>query len=735
MTPGPPTRSRWGRHAAIGLGLTLLAAIAAASIGAGSSPVIGATALLYLLPIAGFAPVLYLAAAFGIGIPLSRWLAPRSQAPFALAMALGLAAMLSITHAMGVLGVLSNRMAAVVPVALGLAMLLRLLPTLLVALRAAPTPSPVWLAAVPAVGVLLAAACNPPGWLWASEFGGYDALSYHLQLPREWHANGRVWPLEHNVYSYLPSYLEAAFVHLASLIGAPRDAFVTAEGTPLIACQLLHSGITLIAGWIMAAAVRVLSLRRGHKTQSGIAGTIAGVLVIATPWSVVTGSLAYNEMGVLLLVGGALLVAVDSHITPVRRGLLAGLLVGAACGCKPTALLFGAPVIALALAGGMTVNRWPAAFAVCAVAGALMLAPWLVRNAMASGNPVFPQLTGVFGTGHWTPEQADRYAAGHTFDGSLADAAALLVRPDPHDPAARPGYPVHRGLAHPQWAFAGPLFLVSVGLGVALRSTRRWALLLAGGVGCQLLAWALLTHVQSRFLIPLLVPIAALAGLVVAAAMDHWREKPVVRVGALVLSVVVLLSTSAVTVRLFAIERQTGGGPNAWLAFGPAAFLNPTLVNNDPALMSPDMYLSTQLPAGSRLLLLGDATPLYKPMGTLYATTWDTSPAAEALSAWPDEPEIAAAELGEIATHVYFDAAEAARLASTGWADPALDPQRIAEMLTRGTTLVHAFPDQPRALFRLPRPTGTLRAPTIPSPTIDQSPSPSPTDNTQRERP
>ena len=73
---------------------------------------------------------------------------------------------------------------------------------------------------VPALALLLVAASSPPGWLWDSEGRGYDALEYHLQLPQEWLRMGRLAPLEHNVYSFLPGYIEAAFYHLAVATGA-----------------------------------------------------------------------------------------------------------------------------------------------------------------------------------------------------------------------------------------------------------------------------------------------------------------------------------------------------------------------------------------------------------------------------------------------------------------------------------------------------------------------------------
>src|SRR5690606_10634132 len=128
------------------------------------------------------------------------------------------------------------------------------------------------LAALPAVAVLLVAACNPTGWLWPGEGNGYDALSYHLQLPQEWIAAGAIRPLEHNVYSYLPSYMEAAFLHIGVMMGAPPSGGATggpwgllaADGTGVIASQLLSAFAALMASWITARlAMRLLSAAPG----------------------------------------------------------------------------------------------------------------------------------------------------------------------------------------------------------------------------------------------------------------------------------------------------------------------------------------------------------------------------------------------------------------------------------------------------------------------------------------
>ncbi|MEM9252773.1 MAG: hypothetical protein AAGB29_10530, partial [Planctomycetota bacterium] len=59
------------------------------------------------------------------------------------------------------------------------------------------------------LGLLAVGAACAPGSMWRVEAMGYDVLSYHLQLPREWLAAGRLSGLEHNVYSHLPSLVES----------------------------------------------------------------------------------------------------------------------------------------------------------------------------------------------------------------------------------------------------------------------------------------------------------------------------------------------------------------------------------------------------------------------------------------------------------------------------------------------------------------------------------------------
>lgn len=663
------------------LGTSSLAVVLASLVGGGLGSF---AAVLIALISSALLSALYPLAALGFGCWLQRTLAPGLNHPWALRAGLGLAAMLTLTHLMGIAGLLTNRYTALVPVVLGIAILNSRTFKAYTFLGTARV-SWIWLAATPALGVLLVAACSPPGWLWASEFGGYDTLSYHLQLPREWLTIGRVWPLEHNVYSYLPSYMEAAFLHVALLVDPAAFQNSTGDGASLAAAQFLHAWITLLAALITTSTARAL-LERTGAPHPGRFAPIAGALVLATPWSIVTGSMAYNEMAVVALFAAAISAALASEIPPLRRGLLVGLLIGAACGCKPTALLFCAPGAGLAMLWGRPKNQWIQLTLGACAAGLAMLAPWLLRNALAGGNPVFPQLSTLFGSAHWSPDQLARYAAGHSFEGSPTDALRLLALPEPAGP--------HRGLMHPQWALFAPIVAICLIASLCLKQVRAVGLLLALTLALQILAWATLTHVQSRFLVPVLVP----GALAVALALSRV---PVAHLGP-TLGFLCVLAQSAATTAIFLTEKPAFGGPNTATLFGPALFADAPQ-DADDSTLGAVAFINDRLPESSRVLVVGDARVLYIRRPFAYATTWDTSPLTDIMLAHPDDPAAWAPILDEQGfTHVFVDLAELDRLALAGWAEPMLDAGFVLRWLAEHAKPIYKDEQGQRLIYELP---------------------------------
>lgn len=651
----------------------------------------------------------YLLGAMGLGrllIPLYRG----ARDPWAIQAGLGLALMLTISHGLGALG-LMNRATATAVCVLGMV----LLAVQLVRERGEARSRPVawtWLLAVPAGALLLTAACQPPGWLWASEGGGYDVLEYHLQLPQEWLALDRLRPLEHNVYSYLPGYFEAAYLHLGALLGAPGPTapgrpfgLLAGDGLGVLACQILHAGMALGAAWVLARACTGACRRAGIEERAGrIAGAVAGAIFLCTPWTIVTGSLAYNEMAMMALGAAALLAALDDGLTPARRGLAAGLLVGAACGCKPTALLLIGPPVGIALLAMARPRDWALLIGAGAAAGMVMLAPWLIRNAAYGGNPVFPHLASVFGSAHWSPEQIERYTRGHSYDGTWGERLGLLVAAEPAAPDDPPAMlSRHRGLMHPQWFVFFPLVAWAGAAALARPGLRRMTLVLVAGLAAQLGAWLVATHLQSRFLLPLAIPGSALVALWFGA----WSSRPQGEKGPMPgvrvawgIALAAVLNQAGASLGRFASERK--GEPNALLVPGPG-LLSGSLFESAPAaaragIETPEAMLNLLPPAGG-VYLLGDATPLYFAVPALYHTTWDRSPLGEAIRSAPDDPAAWTAALRSAGVRlVLVSFAELDRLHRSGWYDPAVTPEAVREWLRAEGRVVHSWPQTGRVL-------------------------------------
>jgi hypothetical protein len=658
-------------------------------------------------------PVLYLLGALGWGRVL-RPLLRRDDGSLTHAVALqwglGLAAMFTLSHLLGALGAFGGSLGPMIALGVvlaGVGLALHQGISHAIASRGVFVIDPwPWLGVILALPMLLIPSLAPPGWLWGSEFGGYDSLSYHLQLPNEWLASGRLVPLEHNVYSFLPSYIEAAFMHLGAMSFAPPTldglpaGLAAGTGWRLIACQQLHALLTVLAAVLCGCAARhAVELcpldAKARESAQRWAFPLASGIVLFTPWSVVVGSLSYNENAMLALLAAAMIPALDARLAPWRRAILTAVLVGVACGVKPTAMLFGAPVVAIALLATLPIKRWLLVAAVGAAVGLATLSPWMIRNAMHGGNPVFPYAAGVFGSAHWTPEQVQRFRDGHHERATLMTRLALAVRPDATDPAG----PRHRGMMHPQWALAFPAAAACLILTLASTRTRRLAVILGAGLTAQLLVWLLATHVQSRFLLPTLLPISMLLGL--AAAAPRAPDARAIGLRALLALPIVLAGWS--TARIYGEER--GGRPNAATIAGPGAFsgalIKAELAAAPPrereqvlASLPPQSAVNLSIPPDARVLLVGDATPLYLRQPLAYATTWDAWPWTQAFIEAREDPAMTTALLRQKGFEfALVNVAEVSRLARSGFADPAVTEAHVMRWMQRGTTLVRAWPE------------------------------------------
>jgi len=471
-------------------------------------------------------------------------------------------------------------------------------------------PSPQWptLVVVAPVALLIGACTVAPGVLWSSEARGYDVLEYHLQLPREWLERGAMIALPHNWYSYLPNLFETAFLHLGQWRGSMLDV--------CHAAQLLHAAMALLTAAAIAGIVRrgvrnsCRPMALSGPTGSEVARSGAPVAVIAgtylaVPWTIITGSMAYNEQAVMAFGAVAMMVSLEGDrwdekgFPHFRRGAAVGLLCGLATLCKLSAVgMIAIPVAVVLVIQSLGGWRTRAARAGgFAVAFGMVVGLWGLRNFTWTGNPLFPVATQWLGAGHWTEQQAQRFAGAFTPTLPLVQRIQRMWSSD-------------FGLAHPQFGYlVWPAALLGVAIGLRRRSYRRYTAAVLAVAALQLFFWLFFMHLHSRFLIPLLLPASLLIGLAIE----------VVRFRGMAMGI-----ATGLVFWLTAL-----GYGQYYTEHGQAAlFIDGVPLYRD--WVEPYRTINA-LPPGSKVYSEGFATPFYVVTPMTYHTVWDASPLGPAL--------------------------------------------------------------------------------------------------------
>lgn len=525
-----------------------------------------------------------------------------------------------------------------------------------------------------ATGLLCVSASVAPGWLWSSEFAGYDALSYHLVLPKTWLVTtGVVGPVEGNVYSALPSFVESAFLQLMIMRGD------WLEGA--YACQWWSLGAVLATAFVVA--------RLGRACIGPIGGMLAALLFLATPWTSVVGTLAYNDMfPCLALASGWLLVGAvpnDERRLDTRTAAALALLAAAAFGAKPSSVLFAAiPLVVAALAmgwkrGGLR-NLRPAPILVAVIVGLAVLAPWLVRNQLAYGSPTFPFLSGMFGLGPWSAEQLKVFLDAHGNPAGLGSIALVWQQwlgygfgsaPAPNEPW------------FPLWGVLPLLGLTGiVAITVAaIRSTgaaHRWAIVALLMLVAMLAGWLLASHVKSRFMLPSAIPLAIGAAAVLAAIARRVGSNFTVGIAlvALALPVVAFMrepvrgeqELAAPALMVNGHTQRTGEGLATAMKDMQPAQRQELIRQADSSFM-----INYLLPPDAKLVAIGYSTPFYLRRPISWSTVWDRGVFDQVVEESPGTPTAWGTRLRSLGfTHAVIDPTMMQVWMASGWLNPSL---------------------------------------------------------------
>ncbi len=662
--------------------------------------------------------LMWLIAASGFGWALSQLLFRAEVEGATLSWGLGIAALLFLDSACGSLGLLQSGgcVGAWILLMIGCVLCLLQFTIRFQKLLHHQMKFPnVWLMIVimMPLTVLLVASTSAPGWLWESEFGGYDALSYHLALPQEWFRAGQSIPLSHNVYSYLPGYMEAAYYHLAILQGNDLDFVYTA--------QLLHAGFAVVT------ALQVGSLAR--RIFGDTYRIPAIVLTLAVPWVIVVGSLAYNELAVALCLATGLNVLTQPGKFNCRQGIALGLLSGVACGAKLTALgMVAIPLVFIFIVcyfvpGVLrfnqsentadqdqecgTVIQFILILLVWGAISLIVLLPYLLRNWIAVGNPVFPFAGSLFGLGHWTGEQAMIFAAGHRSELPLLDRFVEGYHQFwGYGFGSNPDQSPNPDPWQPQWSYIPWLALIGIGVGLARRNLRGLTVMFGCLLLIQVIFWLGWTHIKSRFMLPAVVPVvmltliagAGFGGLIKSALERSQWSRWIVQGG--VFCFLLFLSAFPMAIYSYERDKHPAAAINAISVFTGDAFTD-ELARSDLTRQQMASLLESAPPAyginhlldkSSHTLCVGEATPLYFRNRVTYHTVWDRGPLSAAISQHPDEPATWLRKLVDDGyTHILLNETMLHIWQDEGWSDPLLDPVVLRDALDQHTKLLQRF--------------------------------------------
>ena len=560
-------------------------------------------------------------ACLGAGHWPTTWLLGRKRAPLVVVLATGAAAISLLEALLALSG-------AFRPAVLAALLALSAVGGVLVLARPATRPllPPFRFASPP--GVLVAAVGAATLILLTAPPVMYDALNYHLAFPARWLAHGSFIQFQRQIFSYYPSAHGLLYAVALATVG-PWGA------------AAIHWWMGAMAG--LSAATLAARLE-GRDT----AATWAAACFVLTPVVLAVADYAIADLAVAAWTGAALVVLTEreEHRRLARRAALVGLLAGAAVAAKYLALATVLAPLALA-AGVMAADReWRgrrvAAAGAALAALCLVLAPWLGRNLAWTGNPVYPYFQAAFG-GPPSGRDVDRELA---VEGSGALTTSSVLTRSATGLFRRTFHPLPGGGAvGPAWLILLPVALVAGGT----RSRTRLALWIATAAG--ILAWGALVQ-YARFLLPMLVPAAALAGD--AASRLTTQGPRLVRRAVLVLLLAVFgwnATTLATDLNLDRLALVTGHTSRTsfltrWVSYFPAA-----------------RFASERLPSDARLLLVAEVRSFYLERPALvedpYRAPWLVDLAHRCTT-----PSQLADELrGLGVTHVLVNEAEMPRLA------------------------------------------------------------------------
>lgn len=465
----------------------------------------------------------------------------------------------------------------------------------------------------------------------------YDSLVYHLAVPGFYAIKHRIAHLPYNLYSNLP--LTHGMLYTAALL--VKDE--------ILAKLINYSALVLTAAAVLAAGARWLSWRAG----------LWGALIFYTVFHMMTASWNAGAEALLAFFSVASLYAALNFKEEEKRWMwLAACFAGLAMGVKYTGLFPAAGVMLVCARkalrpGPGQAGRAPAAvakdLAVFALIASLFVAPWLIKNCVYKGNPVYPFATGVFPL-----DAGSDPAKVEGFMGETRQMGSLKLK----DWVLHP-WNVTMGKAGNSEYFT-PLFLFLLPLAPLLAGSGPCA----GGVLCALwtyflavwLAWSC-ASTMVRFLMPAYPAAGLLIGHCLCSG-GHRALKGVLRL--------VALATCLAGVYWALLFFYSQGRWKPVLGQLPKEeYLSHTPPNYPFSHYTAIKFINEKLPPDAKTLIVGDGRSFYMKKDFIVSSVFDKTPLVEYALVSGGGDAMYARMKADGLTHLLLNVGEAVRMGKT----------------------------------------------------------------------
>jgi len=392
-----------------------------------------------------------------------------------------------------------------------------------------------------------------------------DALLYHAADPARFVEAGRIFEIPSNSSSYEPFNVQMLVLDGFLLWDSVQGAFA-----PFL--------LALVAAAAIAGAVERLAGRA--------VALLAATVFFAQPLMLWEATSTFIESGLACAVA----LAGWNLLRFARHGeetglVVAGIFAGGAAGMKYLGLI---AVLAFTVAAAIALRRRLTPTRVLAFAGPAVVVAlaWYAKNAILTGNPVYPHLFGGLNASAAAELDATMASFGHGH--SIADFLFLPVRL------------LGSGEGFDGGEFLSPLFVAFAPLALLIPAPRRVRFAVVAGLAVYVFAW-FVTSQQARFLVPLLPALAVLAAFGILALAGKGRLGRIVAVTTTAAALLVGLGISVVYAAQFAPVAVGHESKEHFLRrkvslYDGIAWLNDRLGKNDKVLVDTWSLLYLHVP-------------------------------------------------------------------------------------------------------------------------------------------